>query len=329
MTDMPSIPSALRALCAACFVTLPACTEEFAGFNEIEGLRVLGVQAQPSTLAEGETSALRALVYLEEGDRDDLRYRWSLCPLADPQDPSRCLQDMAGLSEELDLDVEALTLDLGNEATAEVAFPPGSAALLATLCKNATEAAGQLGASLFNCEGGFPMQVFLTVRHGKQEVIAVKQVRFALDEDTPKNRTPKLVDRVLIAQRKDEDDKPPRDDAKPLADGGAVTLGESYRLFLQIDEGAETFLAHDDSEDGAARERRERLYVTWFVSSGETTYVRTSQVEGVENPLPIDENNWSLPWAGDEDAGEAHLFMVLRDERGGTDWIERRVELKR
>lgn len=306
-----------------------ACNEDFTPFNEIEGLRVLAVRAEPPTVGVGESVDLTPLVYLEAGDLQDVSYRWTLCPYLDPNDARACANRsdvFSGVEEGSDA---SLGEDLGEGATATFTFTEEMAELYASVCSGSAQAVAGYDLALVNCEGGFPMNVLLTVRHGEDEVVTFKEVRLALDDLTERNTNPALLDEVFVAEQDGEDDKPPRGDVA-LVNDGELALDQRYRLFLVVDEAAsETFLDEKGNTDEPAEEREENLYVTWFVSVGETHYGRTSLVPSQDDTLPLDENTWELPSPLDEEATEADLYFVLRDERGGVDWIERHVRLSR
>jgi len=59
---------------------------------------------------------------------------------------------------------------------------------------------------------------------------------------------------------------------------------------------------------------RESLHFSWFVTSGEFEHDRT----GVEESAM--DNTSSNSWTADATAGPVHLWVVMRDSRGGTDF---------
>ncbi len=62
-------------------------------------------------------------------------------------------------------------------------------------------------------------------------------------------------------------------------------------------------------------DRREQLRVSWFASSGHLAEARTG-------PDDLDALSARNEWIAPATSGPVHLWIVLRDERGGVDWRE-------
>jgi hypothetical protein len=85
--------------------------------------------------------------------------------------------------------------------------------------------------------------------------------------------------------------------------------------------GAETYVAFDPASR-AVVSRRETMRVTWFATAGsfgEERTGRTSEDLGRES-----QNAWTAPLA----AGDVVVWVVLRDDRGGTSWRTVRVRVE-
>ncbi len=69
-------------------------------------------------------------------------------------------------------------------------------------------------------------------------------------------------------------------------------------------------------------DRRESMRVSWFTSAGSFANDRTGRTE--EEPESFTENEWTAP----DDARSSHLFVVLRDARGGVAWSTHVLETR-
>lgn len=102
--------------------------------------------------------------------------------------------------------------------------------------------------------------------------------------------------------------------------GGQVTPLSQIPRGVAIDfeaswpaEAAEAY-AYYEPESQQVTTRREALRVAWFVDGGQLDSEATGRAE-YDLQLTT-ENRWSTPTV----AGTYHLWLVLRDSRGGTDF---------
>jgi hypothetical protein len=86
--------------------------------------------------------------------------------------------------------------------------------------------------------------------------------------------------------------------------------------------GAETYSWYDPSTRQVVW-RREGILVAWYATSGEFTERQTGVLEA-EPDVPASETQWVAP----STAGEVKLWVVLRDDRGGSSWQEYRVNVQ-
>lgn len=84
--------------------------------------------------------------------------------------------------------------------------------------------------------------------------------------------------------------------------------------------GAETYVAFDPLTRSIVR-RRETMRVSWFATGGAFAEERTGR-EGADL-LRESDNHRTAPTT----AGDVLLWVVLRDERGGTSWQSVRVRV--
>jgi hypothetical protein len=101
-----------------------------------------------------------------------------------------------------------------------------------------------------------------------------------------------------------------RDGAPVAADaiprGARVTLRASWS-----ERSAERFVVYDLASR-AVVERRETMRVSWFATAGTFANDRTGR--GEEELETFTENEWTAP----DEARTVHLFVILRDARGGV-----------
>ncbi|HEY3817928.1 MAG TPA: hypothetical protein VGL81_12190 [Polyangiaceae bacterium] len=77
--------------------------------------------------------------------------------------------------------------------------------------------------------------------------------------------------------------------------------------------GAERYVSFDLSSQSLV-DAREGIHVSWFATGGSFALDRTG-VDGTD-PATTSDNTWQAPGA----AGTVHLWVVLRDDRGGIGW---------
>lgn len=302
-----------RVALAAVVLVTGACGGDFVPFNRLVSLRVLAVQSEPVAPLTGETSALTPLVYAPPGV-DVESYEWSWCPFPGPSDEGyRCL-----VTEEDVRDLAAGAadtippFDLGSDPTAvfDNSIDPD---LLAALC----EGAGDVPA-LADCEGGFPVQLKLTVRTEDEEIVTVRTLRLRFDPDSEANANP-MVDELVAELDGDE---------VVLTSDPDVPLPRSAETTIRARVPAESSETYTDLVDGELVEKRERLVLTWFVESGDTSDERTVFIDGSVSLEDATENEWEPAGEDDYQPDESVLIVVMRDLREGVTWLGGAVALE-
>ena len=308
---------ALAALaCAGCDSDLPE-------YSQLEGFRVLALRASPPTLSGGESTTLDALTFVEGEPDPSFRYHWSWCPARLPSaGGGDCALDEAEFARLLGLGEDEIHFELGDGATAELSYPGPPEAYRAA-CENSAGVGAQ-GAFVFSCKGGFPVSIRADITYREQTIRIQKEVRLRFG-DLPANENPAFGAMSILEANSTAAAMPwPEDPAIRLA------LGQRYAVQVEVNESsAERFVPEATVVDPSPKERRESLYISWFVNSGSTDQDRTSFIADGVSLAEFGRNEWLLPKAGDEERNEARMFLVLRDERGGVSWLSRRVELAR
>jgi hypothetical protein len=289
-----------------------ACGPEFDPYNELKGMRVLAVRAEPAELTEGTSTTVDALIHRGSGDAPTLR--WSVCPW--PSDPNGGFQcalaqaDWQAAWEAAGLSGQASALDLGTGSTAALSFP-GTLAQAKKLCHVLAE---NIAAAVMvppDCERSWPWTVRLSTRASAAHIETVKDVTLLLTADAVPNQNPTLTalragDKALGAM------------AVELA------AGKKHALRIEVpDSAAEIYRPTPALGEPPKPEEKESLLFTWFVDQGSTEKVHTSFKEGVEALAPAIKNEWEAP----DEAASATLYVVVRDPRGGVGFISGTVQL--
>ncbi|EYF02614.1 hypothetical protein [Chondromyces apiculatus] len=340
----------LPALLALTPTLTTACTPELEGRpSELRTPRVLAVQAEPAEAAPRATIALRALHAAPDGAPPP-PIDWAFCvarkPLTEPGTiASTCLSpdDPALAPLGVGTEVQGVLPDDGCRLFGPDRPPPV-----------AGEPAGR--AVDPDPTGGFYQPVRLLVQ-GEPPTYATFGARITcgVASATPaqaaelrtryrSNHNPEVtlswvhdgLDEALPPDMPDTPDAPP---AATLTPGEVVPLRAAWAPCPEVptcgdgicgvDEdtaactedcatprgctGAEPYVAFD-AEASAVTRRREVILVSWFATAGTLDADRTGRAEG--EPETTTDNTWTAP----DTPGEARLWVVIRDDRGGTGW---------
>jgi hypothetical protein len=292
----------MRAL--SCLLAIAAlaggCRKSFDPATWVVGLRVLAVKAAPPELAADETATLTVLAVDTEGRPIDVT--WDACLLPTPASGST-------------FDLECLTSDAGS------AYRPlgGGLSVAYTMAAHPIDELG-----LPDSTAGFYVPVRLIATAGDAAVPAIYRVRYSLGL-VPPNQNPAIAGVFLVPA--DAPDPVPAEQLVPLEEAtpAEVLVGDRVKLRATLVAGsAETYLVPDgDPLAGETREVVELVRISWYSTAGD---VRT-EVTGEDKPDTEIRFDKYLPTTAP--AGTpVDLWIVARDERGGTDWVHRSLLLK-
>lgn len=337
-------PVRIALVCLAVGLVASACGPEFAPYNEVSDFRVLAVRADIPWLAQGQVATLDALVYTPSPD-DEVTYQWSWCPFpTSSSDGNECALTQEELQEIVDEAVaqipdipEGVTFqvppfDLGTEPS--VQFPyPAPAPFIEGLCQQLQNQDLPDFVSLPDCSKGLPVSVRLVAKSGDKEIITVKEVQLVYEPGGEQNQNPVINDVVakpLCVVGGDKTLCPADFPGFPLAsteDAIPFYRDVLYRLELAIpDEASETFVPTATEDNPDPEPQREDLSVTWFIQGGDLDFTRTGFIEGEDSGVEAAAtNDWETPLTRDYDDETMKLFFVIRDGRGGINWIEREI----
>jgi hypothetical protein len=282
-----------------CVLLIAACDPGFESKSIVIDLRMLAIAGDPPEVVEDfdvENPVLPSvppvtvtgLVADPEG-LGPLAWRLSACP---PEQSRRCEKNIQPMGQGVGLPMQA-------------SLQAGADLLLASF------EGGEQDFSL----GGLRVMVALEVwpegRRPEDGIVGAKMLIYAprIPPERVANRNPTMT-AILV------------DDAEEWIDDGVcrpVTAGVEVRLEPVESEGArETYLL--PTLDGGARAITENLRYAWFATGGSFSAESTGgPVDFFGNRPPL-HTRWKAP---EDQSGTFQLWLVQRDERGGTSWTER------
>ncbi len=286
---------ALQALAAALGACVPRVTDDDA---LVRAPRVLAVRADPAEAKPGSTVVLTPLVAGPDGTVAAPALAWSFCvapkPLAADTVVSPACLDGASLVPVGDGAPVSAVTPAGGCST----FGPNPAGAGAR-ARDPDATGGYYQPLLADLSGAGPVVDLLRITCDLPAATASVATAFAAAY-VP-NANPTLAPLAASV------------DGMPLAlaavpPGARVTLTASWPA-----SSAETY-AYYDAAAQTVTTQRESMQVSWYASAGAIDRESTA-VDG-SDPALASGNTWTAP----ADAGPAHLWIVLRDSRGGVDF---------
>jgi hypothetical protein len=269
-----------------------ACGPELPRYGLLGGPRLLAVRADAPTLFETETTVVDALTYDPDGDPVDLA--WSWCPwVGDANSGYACAVSEEDFAAAVP---SAEPYDLGTDPTATWSYDVAAADLQAFCTASANTLPPPKGAS-FPPECTDRMQIWFraVAGIGDESIEAVKEVTLAFDDGVERNVNPTL-DRVLL-------------------DG--TSFDASPTVASEDTIAWDAIPVNGTAQESAELGRTEELLWSWFSSAGDSEWQRTGTIDGDVSIDDASKNEWTAP----DEAGDVDFAVVLRDERGGVDWL--------
>lgn len=271
----------------------------------LEEFRVLGVSAEPAEIAPGEGVHLSVLWADPEGDDRPVSFAWIGCAglLTAPMGFESCqmlLPPVTGTAAEGrdEFDIPSTPSDLLSLAQPGMAYMKVTFIIL--MC-----AGGKLPAA-DEYESIGQMADLSTLCAGGDGIAAYKTVTISNAEDPQRNPE---IERLSMNEAP----------LVPSDEGGigsvrctkADECGAEIELSLMLTSGS--FQQYETVENGKTVTVDERLFVSWFVTSGD---VDTSALGSeTDDPIGPIENIWRP-----EFPGMHTLYAVAHDSRGGVSW---------
>ena len=311
---------------------LCGCQSDFDPATYLDSVRVIAVKAEPPEIATGETTTLSALSF---GLKAPLE--WSLCtagPMPGSNDP---------------VNTDCVTKDSG-----DIFQPIGTGDQVAFTMPPVTSA--QLG--LPDSTLGVYVNIRVTARgldpEGKDRVVrGIYRLRYHSDKDPRcKNENPRLSFVYTVPEGYSfpvhEDAGTPMGGGIGMCsgpiDGGTFTLpdagasgsfisygpgmpipvgnGKTVHLAASFEVGSDESytLVSGDPASPTITQRRESLTLFWYAGAGSFSLPTT----GLDQPATDFTADKHVPTGG----GAVDLYVVARDERGGTDFAKRTIQIQ-
>jgi hypothetical protein len=306
-------------------VAFASCTPTFSDTTSIVAApRLLAVEATPAEAAPGSPFAMTALYVGPGGPQDPSGIDWSICllqkPLGDP-DPisSACFVDASsGLSP------------LGTGGSVSGAVPSNACELFGP--ESPPPAPGQPAARPTDPDatGGFYLPVSVK-SDGDQWSAALERIACqpsgvtqavftAFSNGYVLNQNPAVASLVSL----DADggttaiapDAPGAGPALTVSAGQGVSLEVAWPVCPSVPAacgGAETYIYVDPTTKQIAT-GRESMVASWYATAGTFDLDRVGR-DGTDTATTVD-NGWTAPTS----PGPVHMWVVLRDARGGVGW---------
>lgn len=264
----------------------------------IQGPRILALRAAPPELRPGGQLSLRALVATPGGEAMDAPVEWAWCTAPKPLTEDNVVA--AGCLG------EGAIVPLGAGIEVRGAVPEDACVRFGPDVPPPQEGEAPRRPRDPDATGGY----YQPVRARLPGQVAFGLVRL----DCGLAGAPASV--VMQYRARHAPNLPPRLLGVEIGRGQEGT-GTGLHLRAAWSAGSAERYPVYDALAVALVERREGLRASWFATAGAFTAPRTGR--GGDEEETWTDTGWSAPAAPDP----VHLFVVLRDERGGVDWIAR------
>lgn len=289
-------------------VALGACTPSFDdSLARIVTPKLLAVRSEPAEAMPGATVAWQALVASPDGTVPSPALDWSLCLQPKPVVEANvvadvCLGDGASPPFALAMPIAATTIPSNVCQLFGPDLPPQQPGLPDTRPRAPDATGGYYQPVRVELTNTSAATIALTRVHcnllgASMPIAAEYRARYVA------NRHPQLA-RLVLPQ--------------------AIRVDETAMLTVEwTPDSAETFVVFDLVAQRLV-ERTESMQTSWYVTAGSLLHDRVGRDAGGDDvSLRTVTNEWRAPRA----PGRATLWVVLRDDRGGVDWISTDIEI--
>jgi hypothetical protein len=320
-------------------IALTACTPDFTDATSLVAApRLLAVQAMPAEGATGSDFTLKTLYVGPDGGADAASVRWAECLLQKP------LGDPGAINPECVGDASSGLVPLGHGATAAATVPMNACELFGP--ESPPPATGQPSARPTDPDstGGFYLPIRVLANEASSFVAferlacqpsgVTQDVFTAFSTGYVLNENP-VVSGLVRVDEGGSIDLDPDLGGSSAPDAGRSAIGLSVERGAVVTlraswpscparagacGGAETYLLIDPTTK-AVTTARESMVVSWYTSGGSFGLDRVGRED--TDLATTATNTWTAPTA----AGPAHLWIVLRDARGGVGWESYTVDV--
>jgi hypothetical protein len=335
--------SGRAALAIATAIALPACKPDLgAPISLVAKPRILAVRGTPPEVKEGANATYDLLAVDASGTIADPGAFWALCRAPRPPSESNgvsaaCLTipDDAGPAPTFQIPLTAADPDDPRTSGACAIFGPLRPPADPTARPRDPDVTGgfyqPVRALLPGADSaGGPIRAFalerIQCRLANAPIDLANQFNNPYDPDKnpggySPNQNPVLAQLTLTAAGAAAVALAPLASGQPAPAAMQVTAGQRVTLTASWPaEVAETFPVYD-LQTVTLVPQREALRVAWFVTAGELDHDATGRDQ--DDPALSTANDWLAPLT----PGPVHLWLVLRDSRGGVDFAEFALEV--
>ena len=339
---------------ALVFPLLLACQPEFDNrFSAVDSPRMLAVQASPAEVTPGTNMTFRTLVADAQGTVDTPDIHWSFCTQPKP-------------SSELN-DVSTQCFGSGDAVMPFATGPTAMGAMPKNACRQfgpdipqtmPGEPPGRPTDA--DSSGGYYQPLILSVKVDDQNIDTLAEARITcglanasgsqLEEYRARskpNENPRLT-QVIATTLDDARLQNGADAALKVQHGATITLRASWPSCPtepacgdgMCTSGEDSTACPDDClqpigctgpeeyayldpSSGAIVTRHESMRVSWFTTQGTFRDDRTGSLEA-DFAVTTSDNTWTAP----NTPGPVFMWVVLRDDRGGSDWQSYQLQVE-
>jgi hypothetical protein len=308
-----------------------ACTPTFVDQTAIVSApRLLAVQAVPAEGALGASFVLTALYVDQNGPHDPSGIDWATCLLQKP------LGEPGPINESCFVDAAPDLVSLGDGGVVHGTIPQNACQLFGPDSPPPTPGQPSARPTDPDTTGGFYLPV--RTRSDGQWSAALERiacqpsgitqsVSLAFMNGYRANTNPAVS--TLSRVGEDGGVTPIAPDAPASAPALVVSPGDRVGLRAQWPDcpgsdacgGAESYLYIDPTSKQIVT-RRESMVASWYASAGTFDEDRSGRDE--TDPATTASNTWAAP----KTTGPVHLWVVLRDARGGVGWASYTVDVE-
>jgi hypothetical protein len=269
---------------------LSSCENPFPAETKVERLRILAVKADPPEVNLKSHMRFSALVVDPYGQGRTLGATWAIC-----------LDKITGVASDMDCPNPNSFVLPGSGMQADLSIPD----FLTWMKKQ--------GYSLENASQGPPLDsllVLVAVKISAQDgpsIRAFKRIKLRLAGDQAFNTNPKLT--RLLADGKEWSSE----------QANLLPLSTLVHLRPQVAVGSQDIFL----PDGEDQQRPEDHLYSWFSTGGDFSDQRTI-LDSDAVSQELDQNDWTTPNV----PGDYKLWLVARDGRYGTDWMEWTIRIE-
>lgn len=248
----------------------------------VERLRILAVRAEPPQATLDEIVDLNALIVDPAGAGRPLSITWAVCLFDIPSSASDMFCSGPG-SYPIEGDSVSVSLSLPNLAD--------------WVAQHGIDLDKAVGDPRL---GDIYLLIGTEVSAGNETVSAMKRLKLQLKTGEPVNHNPQITDLEM-------------DGTSLGAQPVSLNTGAKHKFRPVVSEDSREWFIPDKDTD----EKLEDNIFSWFATGGDLFDSRTIlDTDNAGNDLVL--NDWTAP----DEPGLHSLWLVVRDGRYGTDWIE-------